>query len=85
MYITLRSNVLKQKLVHIMRTVIVPRLFEEKRRDIVFGIPSFRPSVLPSFRPSVLPSFRPPNIVGTLCAQLLLQLYTDSFETLQMF
>ena len=28
---------------------IVPRLFEEKRRDIVFGIPSFRPS----FRPSV--------------------------------
>ena len=33
----------------------VPRLFEEKRRDIVFGFPSFRPSVLPS----VLPSFRP--------------------------
>ena len=32
--------------------VFVPRLFEEKRRDIVFGIPSFRPSV----RPSVLPS-----------------------------
>ena len=32
--------------------LIVPRLFEEKRRDIVFGIPSFRPSV----RPSVLPS-----------------------------
>ena len=32
----------------------VPRLFEEKRRDIVFGFPSFRPSVLPS----VLPSFR---------------------------
>ena len=60
---------------------VVPRLFEEKRRDIVFGIPSFRPSV----RPSVLPSFRPPNIVGTLCAQLLLQFYADSFETLQMF
>ena len=52
---------------------IVPRLFEEKRRDIIFGIPSFRPS------------FRPPNIVGTLCAQLLLQFYADSFETLQMF
>ena len=34
--------------------VIVPRLFEEKRRDIVFGFPSFRPSI----RPSVLPSFR---------------------------
>ena len=62
-------------------TFFVPRLFEEKRRDIVFGIPSFRPSV----RPSVLPSFRPPNIVGTLCAQLLLQFYADSFETLQMF
>ena len=52
---------------------IVPHLFEEKRRDIVFGFPSFRPS------------FRPPNIVGTLCAQLLLQFYADSFETLQMF
>ena len=46
---------------------------------------SFRHSVLPSFRPSVFPSFRPPNIVGTLCAQLLLQFYADSFETLQMF
>ena len=37
-------------------TIVVPRLFEEKRRDIVFGFPSFRLSV----RPSVLPSFRPP-------------------------
>ena len=54
--------------------IFVPRLFEEKQRDIVFGIPSFR-----------LPSFRPPNKVGTLCAQLLLQFYADSFETLQMF
>ena len=45
---------------------------------------SFRHSVLPSFRPSVRPSFHPPNIVGTLCAQLLLQFYADSFETLQM-
>ena len=61
----------------ILFLLIVPRLFEEKRRDIVFGIPSFRLSVLPSFRP--------PNIVGTLCAQLLLQFYADSFETLQMF
>ena len=49
--------------------IFCPRLFEEKRRDIVFGILSFRP----------------PNIVGTLCAQLLLQFYADSFETLQMF
>ena len=48
---------------------VVPRLFEEKRRDIVFGIPSFRP----------------PNIVGTLCAQLLLQFYADSIKTLQIF
>ena len=46
---------------------------------------AFRPSVRPSFRPSVRQSFRPPNIVGTLCAQLLLQFYADSFETLQMF
>ena len=61
--------------------LIVPRLFEEKRRDIVFGIPSFRPSVLPSVLPSVFPSFRPPNVVGTLCAQLLLQFCADCFET----
>ena len=51
---------------------IVPRLFEEKRRDMVFGFPSFRPS------------FRPPIGVCTLCKQLLLQFYSDSFETLQM-
>ena len=67
-------------LLEIQKTFIVPRLFEEKRRDIVFGFPSFRPS----FRPSVLPSFRPPIGVCTLCAQLLLQFYSDSFETLQM-
>ena len=64
-------------LILIVLVIFVPRLFEEKRRDIVFGIPSVLPSVLPSFRP--------PNIVGTLCAQLLLQFYADSFETLQMF
>ena len=64
--------------------LIVPRLFEEKRRDIVFGFPSFRPSVRPHVRPSVLPSFRPPIGVCTLCAQFLLQFYYDSFETLQM-
>ena len=52
--------------------LFVPRLFEEKRRDIVFGFPSFCPSV------------RPPIGVCTLCAQLLLQFYSDSFETLQM-
>ena len=80
-------NVIQINVKHVFQKIyqahklFVPRLFEEKRRDIVFGIPSFRPSVLPS----VLPSFRPPNIVGTLCAQLLLQFYADSFETLQMF
>ena len=53
----------------------------------------FRLSVLPSIQPSfhlsvlqsVLPSFRPPKVLCTLCAQLLLQFYADSFETLQMF
>ena len=34
-------------------TIVVPRLFEEKRRDIVFGFPSFRPSIRLSFRLSV--------------------------------
>ena len=46
---------------------------------------SVLPSVLPSVHLSFRPSFRPPNVVGTLCAQLLLQFYADSFETLQMF
>ena len=55
--------------------VIVPRLqvFEEKQGYIVFGILS------------VHPYFRPPTVVGTLCAQLLLQFYADSLETLQLF
>ena len=30
------------------------------------------------------PSFRPLKVLCTLCAELLLQFYTDSFETLQM-
>ena len=34
-----------------------------------------------SFCLSVFPSVRPPIEVGTLLAQLLLQFYTDSFET----
>ena len=59
-------------------TIVVPCLFEEKRRDIVLGFPSFRPSVCPSVYPS-------PYRVCTLCAQLLLQFYSDSFETLQIF
>ena len=65
--------------------IFVPRLFEEKRRDIVFGFPSFRPSFRPSFHLSDLPSFHPPKVLCTLCAQLLLQFYADSFETLQRF
>ena len=47
---------------------IVSRLCEEKRRDIVFGFPSFRP----------------PVGVCILCAQILLQFYSDSFKTLPM-
>ena len=38
----------------------------------VFGIPSFRPSV-------------PPQEVGILCMELLLQFFSDCFETLQVF
>ena len=38
-----------------------------------------------SVRLSAFASFRPPNVVGTLCAQLLLQFYADSFETVQMY
>ena len=68
--------------------LFVPRLFEEKQRDMVFGFPSFRPSVRLSVRPcvraSVLPSFRPPIGVCTLCKQLILQFYSNSFETLQI-
>ena len=45
--------------------------------DIVFGIPYICGSVLMYFRP--------PTVVGTLCAQLLLQFYADSFETSQAF
>ena len=56
----------------ITAVLIVPCLFEEKRGDIVFGFPWFRGSV-------------PPLTVGTLCAQLLLQVNADLFETLHVF
>ena len=72
--------------------IIVPRLFEEKRRDIVFGFLKFRPSVplkeyVPYLRNS--PFFRHFDnenewAVGILCAQLLLQFLSESVETLQM-
>ena len=61
------------------KDILLSPAFSKKSGGTLFS--AFRPSVLPS----VLPSFRPPNIVGTLCAQLLLQFYADSFETLQMF
>ena len=60
-----------------LQIFFVPRRFKEKQRDIVFGNPSFRP-------PSPPPPPPPPKVVGTLCAQLLLQFYADSFETLHM-
>ena len=65
----------------------LPQIFRPVTRNtLIFCPPPFRRKAEGhSFRPSVLPSFRPPNIVGTLCAQLLLQFYADSFETLQMF
>ena len=56
-----------------------PPPFRRKAEGHSFWL-SVRPSVHPSFRPS----FRPPIGVCTLCAQLLLQFYSDSFETLQM-
>ena len=49
--------------------IFVPRLFEEKRGDLVCRFPSICPLV-------------PLQVVGTLCMQLLLQFYSDSFETL---
>ena len=64
------------------REFIVPRLFQEKRRDLVFASLSLRPSIRPSFHPSVLPT---PIEVRTLRAQLLLQFYTNSFETSLVF
>ena len=53
--------------------IIVPSLFEEKRGDIVFGFPSFRPS------------FRPPKYYVPCVRNSLLQFYADSIQTLQMF
>ena len=56
------------------KDIIVPRLFEQKRKEH-------------SIRLSVLPWFRgfPPLTVGSFCAELLLQFYADLFETLQVF
>ena len=49
--------------------LFVPRLLEEKWRDLVFAFPSFLS----------------PIEVGTLWMQLLLQFCTDSFETSLVF
>ena len=50
--------------------------------DFCLLSPPFRTSIEPYFFSSVL---RPLNVIGTLCAQLLLQFYVDSFETSLMF
>ena len=63
---------------------IVPRLCGKKLGDMVFGFPSFLPFFHPSFHPSSCPSI-PLQVVGTLCMQLLLQFYFDSFDTLKVF
>ena len=36
------------------------------------------------YKITILSHFRPPKVVGTMCAQIL-QIYSDSFETLQVF
>ena len=67
------------------RILYCPPPFRRKAEGHSFWlsvIPSVRLFVRPSVCPSVLPS---PYRVCTLCAQLLLQFYSDSFETLQMF
>ena len=67
----------------IFKHVYCPPPFRRKAEGHSFWL-SVLPSVLPSVRPSFRPSFRPPIGVCTLCAQLLLQFYSNSFETLQM-
>ena len=57
-------------------SLLSPRLFEENVVHIVFDFPSFHPC----FRPSVSL-----HVVATLCMQLFLQFYSNSFETLQVF
>ena len=52
--------------------LFVPRLFEEKRGDMVSDIPS------------VLPFPPPLQEIGIVCMELL-QFYSDSSETLQVF
>ena len=63
--------------------VFVPRLFEEKRRDIVFGFPSFRPSVCPSFHPPIeyVPCVRNSSYTFT---QVLLKLYRCFYHPLKI-
>ena len=39
------ARLFQSQLIAVRILFIVSRLFEEKRRDIVFGFPSFRPSV----------------------------------------
>ena len=65
---TLQGHAIRMRIPHnITIKVIVRRLFEEKRRDIVFGFPSFRPSVLPSpYRSMYLVCATPPTVLFRL-------------------
>ena len=61
------------------------RLFLENFVDCVYCPPPFRRKAEGhGFWLSIRLSFRPPIGVCTLCKQLLLQFYSNSFETLQM-
>ena len=55
------------------QNIFVPHLFGDKPGDIVFGLPSVPPPPPP-----------PPKKIGILCMELLLQFYSDCFETLQV-
>ena len=59
------SSVVSSKTTEEFMALIVPRLFKEKRRDIIFGFLSFCPSIHPSFRLSARPSV-PPKVLCTL-------------------
>ena len=63
------------------KALIVPRLFEEKRRDMVFGFPSFRPSV----HPSVLPSpYRSMYLVCATPPTVLFQFFLNFTDVITM-
>ena len=53
-------GLLKQQIWYSFTLLIVPRLFEEKRRDLVFAFPSFRPS---PYRSMYLVGATPPTFL----------------------